>query len=75
MEKIIELLTRKEYAKKHGINEATIFHACKRGSLSRITFSWKDKRGKEYTNKFILPAQYAIIDREELLRVVRGVAT
>jgi hypothetical protein len=68
----IELLTRKEYAKKHNITEATCFYACKRGSLSRVFFSWTDKSGKVYKSKFILPEKYVLLDREELMRVVRG---
>lgn len=71
MDTIIPLLTRKEYAKEHGIEEATVFYQIKRGDVSRITFTWYDKNGKKYTNKFILPKRYAIIDREALMAVVK----
>lgn len=68
----IQLLTRKQYAEKHNISEVAIMYALKVGNLSKVEFEWESRDGKKYQGKFILPAEYAIVNREKMLKIAKG---
>lgn len=69
---ILQLLTRKQYAIANDITEMGVDKAVKAGNLTKVEFVWFGKGGEEYKGKFILPREYAIVNREELLKVAKG---
>lgn len=68
----IELLTRKQYAEKHNTSEIAVAYAVKVGNLSKVEFEWESRDGKKYQGKFILPAEYAIVNRDKMLQIAKG---
>lgn len=68
----IELLTRKQYAERNNTSEIAIAYAVKVGNLSKVEFEWESRDGKKYQGKFILPAEYAIVNRNEILKIAKG---
>lgn len=68
----IELLTRKQYAEKHNTSELAIAYAVKVGNLSKVEFEWESRDGKKYQGKFILPEDYAIVNRKKMLEIAKG---
>ena len=68
----IQLLTRKQYSELNKITEEAVAYQIKVWNLSRVEFEWESRDGKKYKGKFILPAQYAIVNRDKMLQIAKG---
>ena len=68
----IQLLSRKQYAEAHNITEMGVDKAVRCGNLTKVEFVWTSKTGEEYKGKFILPREFAIVNREKILQIAKG---